>query len=359
MSIVHELVDASEWNVIPVRFRGFEALGSARNSVVYSPEFECLGHRWRVEIYPGGYGGGYLHSEEGMVSVYLRNCSEASIEVKYSFAIKNSLGYEVALKKHEKRQKFGSLDRGWRNFAERSKVIDALVEGALVIEVRLKAKAKGPSSHFFGENPFCKAMLSYFLDKETGESCFGWKMGANQLEKLASVLGQEGLVHIPITGVEPESFRLMLYYIYGGKLTKKDFEERSKDILEAANKFGVTNLKLEAESWFVRSTQISTKHVLDLMLYADSMSCALLKEVVMDFIVANRAEVIEKISFGDAPGSIASDILAATMRKDSDGNGDEMMCTMRVSQLRKVLHQKGLDIDGSRETLIALIKENA
>jgi len=32
---------------------------------------------------------------------------------------------------------------------------------------------------------------------------------------------------------------------------------------------------------------------------------------------------------------------------------------MRVSDLRRALDKKGLDVDGSRETMIALLKENS
>jgi len=31
---------------------------------------------------------------------------------------------------------------------------------------------------------------------------------------------------------------------------------------------------------------------------------------------------------------------------------------MRVGKLRKMLDEKGLDVDGSRESMIALLKEN-
>lgn len=64
----------------------------------------------------------------------------------------------------------------------------------------------------------------------------------------------------------------------------------------------------------------------------------------------------------DAPEGLLADILTATMRKDLDGAcGDDLnlnLNTMSISGLRKKLHAKGLDIDGSRETMIASIKEN-
>ncbi|KAL7545717.1 hypothetical protein ACHAWF_009071 [Thalassiosira exigua] len=399
MVVVHRSVDAgtpsanfeeaNDWNVIPVHFHGFEGLDATRNVCASSPEFECFGHRWRAEIFPGGH----LTSKAGKVAISLRNVSEKSIELDIRFTVKNSSGKEVACRIGTK-QKFapndgGEVDntswKGFPNYAWRTDIIDALVAGTLVIEVQMKCKDKGPSSQpFFAENPFCGAMRGLILDEEFRDVVFLVEDGDKQIRNtrkrsgtsrvdfhahrfvlkrcapnLAELCGSEpGLVSVPITGVEPETFRLMLFYIYGGKLTEDDLKERSKDIVEAANKFGVVNLKLEAEAWFVKSTEISIENVLELLLYADSMNCALLKEAVMDFILANRSEVLEKVSFEDAPGSIASDILAASMRIHPDEEGNEIN-TMRVCSLRKKLHEKGLDIDGSRETLIARLRENA
>ncbi|KAL7524028.1 hypothetical protein ACHAXR_000411 [Thalassiosira sp. AJA248-18] len=99
------------------------------------------------------------------------------------------------------------------------------------------------------------------------------------------------------------------------------------------------------------------------LLYSDAMNCALLKETVMDFMLENRTEVLEKVSLKDAPGGLLADILAATSRKfDSAGGagaGVDDFNVMRISDLREKLHEKGLDVDGSRETLIATLKENA
>ena len=41
------------------------------------------------------------------------------------------------------------------------------------------------------------------------------------------------------------------------------------------------------------------------------------------------------------------------------GNGDDQLCTMRISDLRRKVHEKGLDVDGSREMLIAALEESS
>ena len=58
------------------------------------------------------------------------------------------------------------------------------------------------------------------------------------------------------------------------------------------------------------------------------------------------------------------DLIAALTRdkvKESDTSKKkkgEDLNTMRVSDLRKRLHEKGLDIDGSRKAMIATLKES-
>ena len=129
----------------------------------------------------------------------------------------------------------------------------------------------------------------------------------------------EGFASVPISGIKPEIFRIVLHYVYGGKPTEADFESHAKDIVDAANRFGVVNLKLEAEVWYIKLTTISVGNVMELLLYADAMDCALLKETVMDFIVDNGNDVLQNVPLKDVPGGLFGDLLAATARgKEKD-----------------------------------------
>ncbi|KAL7555077.1 hypothetical protein ACHAWF_018878 [Thalassiosira exigua] len=119
----------------------------------------------------------------------------------------------------------------------------------------------------------------------------------------------------------------------------------------------VVNLKLEAELFYAQSNAISLANVVQVLLFADAMNCALLKEIAMDFIVDNTAEVLRKVSLEDVPGGLYAELLAAFARKES-GKGRGNLSTMRISDLRRRLHEKGLDFDGSRETLMATLKQN-
>jgi hypothetical protein len=139
-------------------------------------------------------------------------------------------------------------------------------------------------------------------------------------------------------------------------------KSHAREIIDAADKYGVINLKLEAEANLVEATTFTIENVMELLLYADSKNLALLKEAAMDFIVGNKLEVIDKLSFATAPGALITDVLAAMSRGEmrSSGvdvvGGDIQYNALRISELRKRVHEKGLNVDGSREMLIAALK---
>ncbi|KAL7501050.1 hypothetical protein ACHAWT_009205 [Skeletonema menzelii] len=171
----------------------------------------------------------------------------------------------------------------------------------------------------------------------------------------------DGMSPIIITDVKSEVFRHLLYYVYGGEISYEDFEGLEKELICAADKYGVTNLKLEAEVWYVNNEKITIDNVIDKLLYADAKNCALLKESVMDFIVENKETVMqqERLSFQDVPGDVIKELLAAVSRHDKEKSSSSHDGNMRISDLREKLHDKGLDIDGSREALIAKLKEHS
>ena len=188
------------------------------------------------------------------------------------------------------------------------------------------------------------------------------------IENCSSILAElceshdDNTRQIQINDVKPIIFRLLLSYMYGGKVSEDDMVLHARDIIDAADKYGVVNLKLEAEACFVECTTFTIENVMELLLYAESKNLALLKEAAMDYMMENRDEVLEKLSFTDmVPGTLMRDLLAATARGEVRNNGtnvhvDNQYNALRISELRKRAHEKGLNVDGSREMLIAALK---
>ena len=220
---------------------------------------------------------------------------------------------------------------GLDNFCQRSTIIDNLVHGTLVIEVRMRTIGETTTSPFIPENPFVKTIMNMFNDEESADVVFevgdekvessepkraktttAFHAHRNILQKCCSsaLLGElckaggEGIISLSITDVTSAIFRHLLYYVYGGKVSDEDLKNNAKEIIDAADKYGIVGLKLEAEVSFVRSTAITFDNAIDTLLYADATNCALIKEAVLDFIVENGKEASKKLSFEHVPSSI-------------------------------------------------------
>jgi hypothetical protein len=380
--------DFKEWTTTKVYYHGFPSLSTVRNAGVDSPEFMACGNPWRLKLYPGGH----AISTTGWVSIHLVNRATKGIKMNCALSIKDVTGKQVVIMRSLDPSTFGPVGglcpgRGWSNFAERSTIIDSLVDGTLVIEVHMKPHEpiKATLPQFIPENPSaCKIIPLMFNDEESADIVFavGEHQSKNNAEKVAKTAPVTFYAHrvilkavsailadlceskgdpttlIEIMDVSPDVFRHLLYYIYGGKISDDDMKTIAKDIINAADRYGVTTLKLEAEACLVEGTMFSLENVMDHLIYADSMNCALLKEAAMDFIVENTDEVIEKISFDNAPGNLMRDLMLAYNRAGG-GSGENEFNAMRISELRWKSHEKGLEVDGSREMLIAALKAHA
>jgi len=71
---------------------------------------------------------------------------------------------------------------------------------------------------------------------------------------------------IEITDVSPEVFRHLLYSVYGVNIIDEDMKSQTNAIINAANRYGVVNLKLEAEAYLVEATTFTMENVMEQLL---------------------------------------------------------------------------------------------
>jgi hypothetical protein len=160
---------------------------------------------------------------------------------------------------------------------------------------------------------------------------------------------------VPLHNVPAHAFEALLRYIYGYKVLHvgKDIV-RIKEILETADRFYVVNLKLKAEALLISALSLEIDNAIDHYVYAEDKNCAALKEKVVAFIVDHWDDIHASKRENDIPEnlsrSLMHDMMIATKMKYGDGAPDS------IDTLRRKAHDKGLKIDGSRETLISLLK---
>ena len=140
--------------------------------------------------------------------------------------------------------------------------------------------------------------------------------------------------------------------------------DHAKDLLEASDKYGLTNPKIEAEARYVKLLKFSVGDVVETVAYAEKMNCFLLKEAAIDFIVANAKAVLASGTRMNIPESnvFTRDILCsvATMNKQGQHNNNERndLDELSINDLRARLASSGEDVDGPKETLIARLVRN-
>ena len=380
MSTQHAAVDAGTpalgfqvWERTEVRYHRFADLPTTKGEVVQCPKFTCLGHEWSLGIYPGGQ----EVSDDGMVCVCLENLSEKRIELdSFCVSVKNSDGADVAEcaqrtsdSVFEPAGSSSNVVAGLVNFARYCDLMSVLVVGTLVLEVRMRCNSSGITP-FVGKNPSWNVLPDMFLDEGTADVIFEFGDGAEQLhahrfilQRCAPMLAArcppgDGVVTVSVKDMAPDVFRPVLSYIYGRDVTNDEYKSHAREIIKVADRYEVVGLKLETEAWYAKSIRIDLHNVMELLSYSHAANLALLKEVVMDFIVANGKDILQKPSLNEVPEGLFSDVLAATERAKKQGGDASDITTMRISDLRKMLHEKGLGIDGSREALISALREN-
>jgi hypothetical protein len=330
--------------------------------------------RWRGR----GRGRGGVSTEH--ISIFLYSQSQTSnIHIEFELAAANSEPIPT-------NYKFNRDGYGCASFMDRNAALKHLVKGALVIEVRMRPVKYPPP--FIPDNPFARKMAGLYNDEEFADIIFhvggekmiksttknhdgkvidaGRKFFAHRLilNKAAPLLAElssteESPSHIELPNMAPDAFKALLLYIYGCEIPKFGEDiELTQEIINAADKYGITNLKLEAEAVYVSSIKITCENVLDNLHHAHSKNCALLKEEVVDFIEENAAEILELGKLKDDAPDISHDVLAVVARKKKMDRSSIEFSTMHISDLRREADRKGLDVDGSREMLVAAIKDD-
>jgi hypothetical protein len=369
-------------------FHNFEGLSQAKGVVSSSPVFNSFGNEWTVELYPGGDS----TAKSGHVSVFLRNCSGPTIFTHLDVRTKNSSGEYVKLNPlyspYTGSAKLETQEgRGWTNFAPRALIMDSnvLQRGSLVLEVRIWQEQRWK---FIPKNPFMRNMLQLLSDEESSDISFkvefqsllgksdSFPNASSEIfyaHKFVLKTCAKGSILAPlcencdksqpvlIKDVHPRVFRLLLRYIYGGDITSAEWKDQGKDLIEAADKYGLTSLKLEAESWYVKLFKPSANNVVEALAYADRMNCFLLKENATEFIAANLDEVLSSGTLKNETKDIMHDILVSVAKMTNKGqkrNSDnDDLNQLSIDDLRAKLASKGKDVDGSRATLIDRLKQ--
>jgi speckle-type POZ protein len=352
------------------KFDDFADIPSEVDSEVFTEvQTDCNGNKWKLCLYPGGESD---TAEQGYISLYLMSCNKEKIEAKYNFSIIDN-GGNVGAEERETFKEFIEDDYwGWKQFRKLSYILnpenDFLKDGALCIDVTIQVKPKKDDT-FQPLNPHSENMLKLLKSSEDADVSFtvGTQtfLAHNNIIKVSSPilakycnridgLGRKAKAK-SIDDVSPEAFQMILENIYSGNYpTVEDAIKYGKELIDAANKYDLVELKMSVENILVQERVITKENVSDYIVFADSKCCPLLKEYALSYFVLHCKDVLEsedsKILIES--GELLKEIIILMGRSRDDG-----VRSMGVAQLRKELGKRKLDVDGSKDVLVSRLEE--
>jgi speckle-type POZ protein len=356
------------------KFDNFANLPSEVGSYVFSDEqTACNGNKWKLRLFPGGQRGA---AEQGYIGLFLHSCNTESIEAKHNLSIINDRGV-CALNRCNTFRTFDDDTNGWGDdlFKKRSDILDParefLKDGALCIDATIQVKPK-KYDIVQPQSPHSKNMLRLLKSSEDADVSFtvgtqtflahsiiikaSSPILANYCNRTASLVEEnDSIAAKSIEDISPKAFQIILEHIYSGNFpTNKDAIKYDKELINAANKYDLVELKMTVENILVQECVMTKENVSEYIVFADSKCCPLLKEYALSYFVLHCKDILksEHSQILRESGELLSEIIILTGLGSDAGIG-----SMSVAQLRKELRKRKLDLDGSKESLVSRLEE--
>lgn len=288
------------------------------DNVVLSPTFRCLGHDWTFDVYPGGVD----DAEDGYVSVFLCNRSRAKVTIDYEILLKTNNGEgSKRYTKDSEGETFhaapGAKDEpnasGDYDFFERAelkeKSSEYLVDGALVIELRMKLSEGSYQSKRYPRplSTTFKTFADIFEDKDTCDVAFNVK-GVPTIAHKCIIKSQAPDFYdmcetyslenpMVIDDVDSECFEILMSYLYGGDVYPQEWQEDYEAILKAASKYGFASIKEEAEAWYLNSLEFTAENAIDKFMEADGNDFTVVRDAAKKFMIEHAEEIVKTEAF--------------------------------------------------------------
>lgn len=203
--------------------------------------------------------GGHAVDDDGMMSIFLWNTSHMKVDIGYKISLIDREGKDRKLCKCSRAAMEGfehviSL-KSDELLEESSNILN---KGTLAFKLKLSLADVYSNK----ETPAFSTIdnMEIFLDEETSDLMFDVRGSMipthrcilkSQAKDLYTLAGECGSgKHMPISDVEPDIFKMMLrIYFVGGFILPEEWQQHSKVLLEASDKYGLDKVKGEADIW--------------------------------------------------------------------------------------------------------------
>lgn len=331
---------------------------------IESPTLKAHGFKWRIRVLPRGN-----KVSPKSVSLFLRIVDASDIHTNFSFCCKT----------HEQRytERMDSK-RFWGGaFLSRERVLDCYLEedGSLAIEVNIFFASRRKYVWYPKEIPKNEILADLYQNasSDTGDTLFSVEdkvyvahkiilaLRGNKLSEIANEWDVNKGQIVVIPKVSGEVFKILLDSVYHvnqpPEISDKEF---ATELLVAADRYEFCHVKLYAESVLVDKFLTAT-NAAALLIFADSYSCALLKEAASNLFVTDAKTVRQGEAWSQVRESnkLLDELLdwaASSRKRDRDVKDGSDIERWDVTSLRERLERGGDEVDGSREVLINRMK---
>ena len=220
---------------------------------------------------------------------------------------------------------------------------------------------------------FSKQMIAlYEDDEENYDVAFEveddvYKLHSQILLANAPLLGElcnkqennGSIAPLVLEGVSSDIFDILMRYTYAGELPDaNEIMLHGKEIIGAADKYAVVNLKVATETWLVQNCVLDETNVCEYLLLAHSKTCPLLKEYAIAFLSLHAQRVLD--SEGSKEILESPELMREILLSCTDNTRSPFASytsKLSVSELREKLEKLDLSLDGSKEALITRLEE--
>ena len=358
--------------ILHFKFDDFLTLLS-QGAVIYEDQkLDCNGHGWGVSVnfnFNSRRRGDSIEVGFRNLPARKNNNGEDEFEdhvedrdVCFELSVKDAKG-ETVKKVKGSDDRFHSID--YPAFMKRLDILDdsnsILKDGALCIDVRIQVRDEleelyDPKENRAHQNKGLellknkeKADLSIYIHGEL------FQVHSLILDNYAPLLADYCKQNDGSSNgdIRPDVFQKVLEYVYSGICPFGDIVGKfGKELIDAANRFELVELKLAIERLLVRERILDKTNVADYIVFADAQSCPLLKEYAISYFLLHAKEILNS-DYSKAlreSGELLSEIIKMLTSQDENGIG--------VNELRKELSKRKLDVDGSKEALTFRLEES-
>jgi BTB/POZ domain/MATH domain len=374
--------------VVTLRFviHGFAKLKEVKGGYVRLPSLSAHGYDWTVDLYPRGDDGSDGNPGEGQkMSFYLRLIDEDlteqdEVEAEFDLTIGARLlaskRISATYTKHQRSCWGSCFDRAFLLNQDHKML---LPNGTLIIDVDLQIQVEKravwyPPTHI--PNGDTQLLANLLVTGRCSDVTFhvghqDFRLHSFMLEKRAPVLFRMIEEHPEQTiitldddeeeEVDAAMFQIIVRYIYTSEWPAVVDADVATTILTLADRFKCINLKHYVESVMVEKF-LDQDNAADMLLLGDSYTCAQLKEAAIQ-IFQNQADTVmstegwKHVKESNALLAELLSVLATAQQSAAAGStADDDPEGQCVAELRHQLLKRGLDVDGSRETLVKRLK---